>query len=672
MLPRDTDWYTLAQCDFFAVEKFVQTADRIAMRTIEPIREAIFRRKTENDQKWINTYKEVCESYKKLEPNFAIRHDNYGGYRMLYTGSSVVSPCTVLRRNPIGFVREIPDGVVTELSVMSSERTGKQLILLGPMRFINSDCSPNCEYDFSSETGIVQLRVKKRINPGEEIFVKYGPDFFDKNSCLCRTCDLEAREKLHDDIFLDLLLNDVLDELSREVIKESQRSSEKKTDGGCSKRRRKRARELVEYFNNLADSPPSADESHEKFFDGSTHFNFSIPQKNSKVSKTHVPIQQKQILAIEDFEDLFSEDEQILPENVFEARASSPLSTSATLSFSLSAIGETSVADSPSLVDKDNNTQPSEKLYAESDVNVQDASNLTEVFCAKYNLSDDCSKSLYALVDVLLPEENKLPSGYSHIQEMKKNFDDRIRLLKKTSEYSLCVLNFRFQLRDIVKRNFSQIIEYAKLREKFPNSDFKHSLCPPVTKQLDNRLVFNLILFSDGVNIKKSTHKKEPWPVWVQLADLPPKIRMARNNIVLAALHVGATYPDWKQVVPLIQAEVISSIEIEVSDDLRYQSLFKFRLLIADLGAKNHMLNILKFNGYYGCHYCTVEGKTIGRTHAYYPHDVRGCLREPHLNDLYVSIAEAISITKNPNVVGVRGRSAFASLIEGLPLTAPN
>ena len=70
MLPKDTDWYTLAQCDFFAVENFVQTADRIAMRTIEPIREAIFRRKTENDQKWINTYKEVCESYKKTRTKF--------------------------------------------------------------------------------------------------------------------------------------------------------------------------------------------------------------------------------------------------------------------------------------------------------------------------------------------------------------------------------------------------------------------------------------------------------------------------------------------------------------------------------------------------------------------------------------------------------------------------
>ena len=84
----------------------------------------------------------------------------------------------MLRRNPIWFVSPIPEGVVTNLSVMSSERTGQQLLLLGQIRFVNSDCSPNCDYDFSSDAGVVQLRVKRRINPGEELFVKYGPELF--------------------------------------------------------------------------------------------------------------------------------------------------------------------------------------------------------------------------------------------------------------------------------------------------------------------------------------------------------------------------------------------------------------------------------------------------------------------------------------------------------------
>ena len=50
MLPKDVDWYIAAQCDFFAVEKMVQTPDRVAMRTVEPLREAVFQKKTERQE----------------------------------------------------------------------------------------------------------------------------------------------------------------------------------------------------------------------------------------------------------------------------------------------------------------------------------------------------------------------------------------------------------------------------------------------------------------------------------------------------------------------------------------------------------------------------------------------------------------------------------------------
>ena len=159
------------------------------MRTVvTPMRESIFHRKLAQDSRWAEAYKAVCDAYKRLEPKFAIRHDNFGGYRLIYTRKEVVPPATVFRQNPIGFVRAVPEGVVTDLSVMSSERTGEQLLLLGPMRFVNSDCTPNCEYDFSNMSGLVELRVKRRILPGDEIFVKYGPQFFEFNECKCRTC----------------------------------------------------------------------------------------------------------------------------------------------------------------------------------------------------------------------------------------------------------------------------------------------------------------------------------------------------------------------------------------------------------------------------------------------------------------------------------------------------
>ena len=61
----------------------------------------------------------------------------------MYSGKHPVNPPSVLRRNPVGFISVVPEGVVTDLSIMSSERTCEQYILLGPMRFVNSDCSPN-------------------------------------------------------------------------------------------------------------------------------------------------------------------------------------------------------------------------------------------------------------------------------------------------------------------------------------------------------------------------------------------------------------------------------------------------------------------------------------------------------------------------------------------------
>ena len=271
----------------------------------------------------------------------------------------------------------------------------------------------------------------------------------------------------------------------------------------------------------------------------------------------------------------------------------------------------------------------------------------------------------------MLPDNNNFPSGYFHIQGIKRNFEESIRVLDKHSDYSMCVLKFRFHIRDIVKTNLCQVSEYAAQRKSDHFSDFTPSICPLFEINSDNSFKINLVLFSDGVNIKKSTFQKELWPIWVQIADLPPKLRMARKNIVLAALFVGGTYPDWKALIPHIQDELSSGIQLNINDQLSFQIEFSVRLLISDLGAKSQMLNMLKFNGFYGCHICTAKRKTIGRTHAYYPYSAHSVLREATYHRVYANLAETLSINSQPNVVGVKGNSAFSSLIEGLPMTAP-
>ena len=225
MLPKNIDSYTVAQCNFFAVESLVQTSERPAMRTIEPMNAVIFQRNLSRDIGGGKVLMLCVRLTKTCIQDFKKKYDSFGGYKLIYSDNKVLMPSTVLRRNPIGFLAPVAKNIVTDLSVMSSERTGETLLLLGPLRFLNSDCEPNCEYDYSSDSGIVQLRVRRRVNPGDELFVKYGPEFFEANACRCRTCDLKRKEDIENSFLFDLLLQDCLEDVFENVIEELERIS---------------------------------------------------------------------------------------------------------------------------------------------------------------------------------------------------------------------------------------------------------------------------------------------------------------------------------------------------------------------------------------------------------------------------------------------------------------
>ena len=309
-------------------------------------------------------------------------------------------------------------------------------------------------------------------------------------------------------------------------------------------------------------------------------------------------------------------------------------------------------------------------LYNGSNVSIHEASSIVALFCSRFNLSDEGSGQLHSIFKAVLPENNIFPSGSSYVQSVKRNFSDQVKWSLKTPEETVFVLNFRLQLQNILRKNLNQIMNYTEHRKRNPSSDLRLYFCPPVELSA-NSFNINLIVFTEGVNIKKSTYRKELWPIWIQIADLPPKLRMARKNMVLASLFVGSKLPEWNVIVPHIQGELLSNCTINLSDDFSVHIVFTVKLIVCDLGAKGHVLNMMKFNGFFGCHYCTVEGRTIGRIHSYYPFQQCGSIREPQLNDVYVNIAEAVKSVEDINIVGVKGKSAFACLLSGLPLTAP-
>ena len=247
------------------------------------------------------------------------------------------------------------------------------------------------------------------------------------------------------------------------------------------------------------------------------------------------------------------------------------------------------------------------------------------------------------------------------MRKVKENFESAVRTKKKAESYAFCVLNFRNQISQIVGRNLTQILNYSTFRKEYKENDLNESIAPIAEIDENKSIRLSLILSTDGVSIKKSTFKKDLWPVWLQIADLPPKLRMSRNKIILAALYVGVETPNWVDIVPHLRVELVSDIEVLDSDNLENTAKLKTVLLVSDLVAKPHILKMFQLNGYIGFHYCFAEGTTIGRTHSYYPHNQQAEIREPETNDKYVEIAEYGRSGLFRNVAGIKGRSAFSS-----------
>ena len=161
---------------------------------------------------------------------------------------------------------------------------------------------------------------------------------------------------------------------------------------------------------------------------------------------------------------------------------------------------------------------------------------------------------------------------------LKTAFEFSRNHLKILSAFLIFAFKSVISLNDI----FFSILQYSNFRESDGEKDFSTCFCPIFKINQKEIATVNLILFSDGVNLKKSTFKKEVWPICIQIADLPPRQRLARKNIVLAALHVGCSHPNWENLVPHIEAELISGLQIEINENLNIRVQFKVRLLIAD------------------------------------------------------------------------------------------
>ena len=106
-----------------------------------------------------------------------------------------MKPCSEPLSSPLGLLVHILlelEKEYRELSIMRGQLSSKDAFLLGPIRFVNHSCQPNCKSFMGYSCGLkyktVCLKVIRNIKVNKEITVKYGDEFFVNNDqCKCPT-----------------------------------------------------------------------------------------------------------------------------------------------------------------------------------------------------------------------------------------------------------------------------------------------------------------------------------------------------------------------------------------------------------------------------------------------------------------------------------------------------
>ena len=100
-------------------------------------------------------------------------------------------------KNLVGSSRVITDDFEKQLGVqkvdtsciIESSRTKSAMVVIGPISFVNHDCSPNCRFEVLPNN-LVGLQAIKAIQAGDELTISYGENYFgrENKSCECATC----------------------------------------------------------------------------------------------------------------------------------------------------------------------------------------------------------------------------------------------------------------------------------------------------------------------------------------------------------------------------------------------------------------------------------------------------------------------------------------------------
>lgn len=171
--------------------------------------------------------------------------------------------------------------------------------------------------------------------------------------------------------------------------------------------------------------------------------------------------------------------------------------------------------------------------------------------------------------------------------------------------------------------------------------------------------------YTDGIPVFKSSHISM-WPVYLTINELPYKLRMKRENILLVGLWFGSNKPSANHFMYKFRSKFETLLRGKIIT-LPGQNVITVRGIIlagtCDLPAKAQFLNMMQYNGEFGCNHCKDKGESFthptGGTSRVYPYN-----RYPEMRTSSETLENANQALQDKHPVnGVKGPCALSKLM---------
>ena len=480
----------------------------------------------------------------------------------------------------IGFLVEITDDEIVpgfnDVSILYSELKNVQWVMLGPISFVNASCKSNIEY--RQKGRLVYCVALRNIKVGEELTVYHYRHFFGNFNVDC-LCPYKTRHG--DPCPAD-------PEPLKKRRKQEHNLSNFSTPQGYGEAFLSSRTPVRKIFleklppRRALYGTPDNDES-------DTELLLSYESVFGDIESNRSPQRENVMHNLDRFDADFEASTENLGSEEHEVVDSTPLRL------------DVFEDDADNRFER-NNDIIRNSLFQDNETPLFAGSHFsTESFMREFDCISDQQKvskvarsDFLKLVAKVLPVPNNLFEKLSilHLPTVSKtDFENA----------SFCCVDIKTQIEKILLKN-----------TKFVSASWSSDCSWETNWDCFFRQEIQLVLNIDGAPAFKSS-KFSVWPIWVQVFNLPPKMRGAFSNLALLGLWHGKSKPDFAKLLPLMVFEIESLTESKLNIENLGTLRFRVRSFVADMPATACILCMVQFNEYSSCPHCYMKGFSKNR-----------------------------------------------------------